>query len=153
VVQYSFSDIADAPHKLKTLLSLYLNGQQQALLLNAALGEKAYKVTKAKAKAKPKAKPKPKDKAKPKADADTLSEPAAVIEQNVPESQLTQESFELFWQDPNNAFCLGNDPYMNFFWPTCPQLSDHDVLLESIYHDIYAKVSSETKTPVKAGSK
>jgi len=145
VVEYHFTEIAEAHQKLSTLLSLYLLGQTQALLLNAALGEKAYKETK------PKGKAKAKPKAKPKA------EPEAVPESRLPSCQLNQESFELFWQDPNNAFCLGNDPYMHFFWPHCPQLVEHEGLLEIIYQDIYAKVSSETKADVsadkKAGSK
>jgi exodeoxyribonuclease V gamma subunit len=153
VVEYHFTEIAEAHQKLSILLSLYLLGQTQALLLNAALGEKAYKETKPKGKAK--AKPKAKPKAAP--DAEPKTAPEAVPESRLPSCQLNQDSFELFWQDPNNAFCLGNDPYMHFFWPHCPQLVEHEGLLESIYQDIYAKVSSETKADVsadkKAGSK
>jgi len=44
-----------------------------------------------------------------------------------------QKEFEQFWQDPNSFNPLGNDPYMRYFWPTCPSIDDIRPALEASY--------------------
>ena len=47
--------------------------------------------------------------------------------------QFEQADFEFYWQDPNSFSPLGSDPYMAYFWPTCPQLSFISEDLNQIY--------------------
>lgn len=84
---------------LATLLSTYLNGQQQALLVNANIGERALKAMKR---------------------SDTFESAA----------------FTQYWCDANDLSAPGHDPYMNYFWSTAPDISDHLALLEQIYNPI-----------------
>jgi len=44
-----------------------------------------------------------------------------------------QSHFTQYWQDDNNFQAFGADPYMEFFWPSCPELTDIEPLLELIY--------------------
>ena len=85
---------------LSLLLSTYLTGQQQALLVNASLGEKL----------------------------------VSSLNKNLP---FEQTSFEQFWLDPNSASSLGDDPYMQFFWPETPNIELHQDLLAAIYLAIF----------------
>jgi exodeoxyribonuclease V gamma subunit len=48
-----------------------------------------------------------------------------------------QSNFDKLWQDPNAMFALGDDPYMHYFWPQCPELSEHQGLLEDVYQNMY----------------
>ena len=48
-----------------------------------------------------------------------------------------QSDFEKLWQDPNTMFALGNDSYMNYFWPECPDFSEHLPQLADIYLPMY----------------
>lgn len=86
------------PHELLTqLIETFIQGNQQALLLNAELGEKHCK--------------------KP----------------------LTQITFENFWEDPN-AISLGDDIYMQYFWPQVPEFSLHEPLINQTYQTLFSAI-------------
>ncbi|XQW83517.1 exodeoxyribonuclease V subunit gamma [Thalassotalea piscium] len=51
-----------------------------------------------------------------------------------------QQLLTLFWDDPNNAYCLGNDPYMRYFWPECPELSGFSDSLMAIYQPMFSQL-------------
>ncbi|WP_426357319.1 exodeoxyribonuclease V subunit gamma [Pseudocolwellia sp. HL-MZ19] len=48
-----------------------------------------------------------------------------------------QEQFELFWDDPNAMMSIGNDPYVHYFWPTCPSIDEVLPELEYLYLDMF----------------
>lgn len=112
--QLMVSDIDDAKGKLQQLVLLYLQGQQQALLLNCELGENVVK--------------------------------------GVGRSKtFSQTDFERFWQGANSFQPFGDDAYINYFWPKCPELSDTHDLLTQVYQPMLAAVQPLKKT--KATSK
>ena len=51
--------------------------------------------------------------------------------------QFEQEQFELFWDDPNAMMSIGNDPYIHYFWPTCPSIEEVLPELEYLYLDMF----------------
>jgi exodeoxyribonuclease V gamma subunit len=50
---------------------------------------------------------------------------------------VEQADFAKFWQDDNKQFALGDDAYMRYFWPQCPEISEHSEALEQIYQQMY----------------
>ena len=59
-----------------------------------------------------------------------------------------QSDFEQLWQDPNAMFALGDDGYMNYFWPECPIFSEHLPQLADIYLPMYQALE-KVKVPKK----
>jgi len=53
---------------------------------------------------------------------------------------MTQTSFEQFWCGNDNIPGLSADPYINYFWPQCPEFIDYKADIDSIYHDLYQHV-------------
>ncbi len=51
--------------------------------------------------------------------------------------KFEQEEFEKYWLDANAFMPIGNDPYIKFFWPKCPDVNDVIPNLESMYLDMY----------------
>ena len=102
VNQYILSDLPNAKQQLTVLLTTFLQGEQQALLLNGELAEKVFNT---------------KVRGKPK--------------------EFTQADFEKSWQDPNIINALGHDPYIEYFWPECPQLIDYQSQLSDVYYAMY----------------
>jgi hypothetical protein len=107
----------DWPHNAMAMLSLFvkyfLQGQQQALLLNAELGEQCYKnVSKKRSK-------------------------------EVKVKITDQNSFEHFWHDDKRFKAYSNDPYMQFFWSKCPDFQQHKATIEILYKPLFAQLQSE----------
>ncbi|WP_281561313.1 exodeoxyribonuclease V subunit gamma [Thalassomonas sp. RHCl1] len=50
---------------------------------------------------------------------------------------FSQQDFEKYWHDANAMRPLSADPYMHYFWPTCPDLSEHLSMIESLYQPMY----------------
>lgn len=48
-----------------------------------------------------------------------------------------QEQFSKFWRDPDAMFSLGDDPYVHYFWPQCPNLDDILPELQHLYLDMF----------------
>ena len=102
VIKKSFTTVVDALAQLNQFITVFLQGQQQALLLNSSIGERYFNARK-----------------------------------------FEQSEFEKLWQDPNSFKSLGDDPYMQFFWPNCPQLIDHLQDIEQLYQGLYQSLQSE----------
>ena len=94
-VQYFYPLIDEPKKKLTQLLSAFMQGQSQALLLNSELAQAFYK-------------------------AKTFEQP----------------QFEMFWHDDNNQQAFGDDPYIQFFWPQCPNFADLKPSITHIYDAI-----------------
>jgi len=109
---YTFNNIEDAEQKLVNIITNYLRGLTEPLLLN---GELAHKIYNAKS--------------------------------------FTQDDFNHYWTDQNAFNIFGEDPYIHYFWPTCPEFVHYQTLLDSIYFDIYqtaVKTSQKSnKGPIK----
>lgn len=58
---------------------------------------------------------------------------------------IDQQILESFWHDPNNAFCLGNDEYMRYFWPECPQLNSFTDHLLALYQPMLSQLEQVKK--------
>ncbi len=58
--------------------------------------------------------------------------------------ELTQELFETFWMGssmPSGSIPgFGADPYIHYFWPKCPEISELSSSIESIYQALYLNV-------------
>jgi exodeoxyribonuclease V gamma subunit len=48
-----------------------------------------------------------------------------------------QEQFELYWDDPNAMMSIGQDPYVHYFWPQCPNIDEVRPELEYLYLDMF----------------
>jgi len=63
---------------------------------------------------------------------------------------FTQSDFEKLWQDPNAMFALGDDAYMEYFWPQCPAFTDIEKQLGEIYLPLYQSlIKIKAVKPVK----
>ena len=120
VTEYLFNPVDDAKAQLSQLIAYYFLGQQQALLLNGDVADKAFKAHIGKSDSKK------------------------------PVKEFEQGDFEKLWQDPNAMFAVGDDPYMQYFWPQCPNFVDYQQVLSKIYLPMYqALVKVKTAKPVK----
>lgn len=63
-----------------------------------------------------------------------------LAEKIITAKKFDQNVFEKFWDDDNNAFCLGNDAYMRYFWPNCPELSSLIEPIKTIYQPIFSQL-------------
>jgi len=117
---YKFSDIENAKSILETIITTYFLGQTQALLLNGSLADDVLKLKRGKPK------------------------------------EMNQLSFMKLWQGSNqsssNSFnqtsmVLGDDPYIQYFWPECPEWDEHKKPLHDIYQGLYQ--SMQTLKPVE----
>lgn len=55
----------------------------------------------------------------------------------------TQYQFEQHWQASqfqSNIPAFGNDPYIRYFWPTCPDLNAHLSALEQVYGELFTAI-------------
>ncbi|MFT5756952.1 MAG: exodeoxyribonuclease V gamma subunit [Alteromonadaceae bacterium] len=99
VTQYRHGVITDKVSDVKTQLvdfiTMFLLGQQQALLVNAELAEQYLKA-----------------------------------------KAFEQADFEKYWADPNAVMSLGDDPYMHYFWPECPQFEHIQADLTALYENM-----------------
>jgi exodeoxyribonuclease V gamma subunit len=98
---------------------VFIKGQQQPLLLNGDLAEKAF--TKKRGQL----------------------------------TEMTQARFESLWLGDMSSRGLGDDDYLSYFWPQCPQYALYEDELNVIYQDLYQVVVKKAaakakKTPVKA---
>jgi len=73
--------------------------------------------------------------------------------------EFDQEKFSNFWQGDINAPGFGEDAYLQYFWPQCPEYQSHEANLQLIYQDVFETVSkvaakkSVTKSVTKSGAK
>ncbi len=109
VEQYCVNYIDDAEQKLADIVTLYLQGQQQALLLNGDLAAVAF--------------------AKKRGQVE----------------EMTQEKFELFWYGNMSSLGFGEDPYIKYFWPICPQYAELQGAIETVYQGMYQSVQKTNK--------
>ncbi len=126
VNQYIVDNIVDAKVQLQNIINYYYVGQQQALLLNGDLAAEFFKTTRGKP------------------------------------IEMTQESFEKYWlgSEGSNNYAsagyvvksFGEDDYIHYFWPDCPELSDHQTSITLIYQNMYQALQS-VKAPKKKGAK
>lgn len=68
-----------------------------------------------------------------------------LAEKVVKSKGMDQNALENFWHDSNNTFCLGNDPYLQYFWPQCPLLNDIIDPLMALYQPIFAQLKQVKK--------
>ena len=47
-----------------------------------------------------------------------------------------QVNFDNYWHDDNNRTAFGNDPYLKFFWPNCPDFESIQSTIEHVYSSI-----------------
>ncbi len=96
VIQYHCANIAEPLVELQRLIETYVLGQQQPLLVNAAIADKAFAAR-----------------------------------------TFEQVQFENYWFDANSLTSPGHDPYMKFFWPQCPELSEVMQGITPLYQTMY----------------
>jgi len=69
-------------------------------------------------------------------------------------TEMTQGSFELFWQDsdmPSGAIPgFGTNAYIHFFWPQCPDIETVIPQIESVYQGLYRRVVKEGSSKLSA---
>jgi len=63
-----------------------------------------------------------------------------------------QAQFEQFWLDSNTFQAFGEDAYMQYFWPTCPNYDDISLKLLSLYQPMLDALQV-VKSSVKKGAK
>jgi len=107
ITQFQFSALIDARSRLVCLLQTFLLGQKQALLLNGDIGQLIF------------------------------NKKTRGIKKNQPEKQFQQDDFENLWYDNKGLTVLGEDAYLRYFWPKCPQYNEHQLGLEQIYQPMY----------------
>ena len=111
----------DAKTVLMMLLSVYADGQKQALMLNGDLAAQVFKESRGK----------------------------RVV--------MTQESFEQFWLGAATQIGglpgFGQDAYINYFWPECPDVEVVLAQIESVYQGLYSCVVKDKVLPKSAGIK
>ncbi|MGB0936020.1 MAG: exodeoxyribonuclease V subunit gamma [Colwellia sp.] len=54
--------------------------------------------------------------------------------------ELTQEQFETLWTGGHNLIGLKGNPYLNYFWPVCPNIDDYKVDIKTVYEDLFTYV-------------
>lgn len=66
--------------------------------------------------------------------------------------EMTQERFEAFWfgNDSTNGF--GEDPYIRYFWPQCPNVFNLLPEINEIYHSIYQSISKVSAQEIRGNS-
>ena len=62
--------------------------------------------------------------------------------------EMTPERFESCWQGSESSRGFGDDLYMQYFWPQCPDIDEHLAEIETIYQGLYHVVEK-----VKTGGK
>ena len=68
--------------------------------------------------------------------------------------EMTPARFEEFWQGTDSIPGFGNDAYIHYFWPQCPDISIYLAPLKTLYQGLYQHVVSvDRKVDSKAGSK
>jgi len=50
--------------------------------------------------------------------------------------KFSQAAFEQYWTDSNSIQAFGDDPYIAYFWQTCPMLTDITEFIEEVYTPI-----------------
>ena len=106
VDQFNVAIVDDAQDQLTQFLHFYLQGQQQALLLNGDLADLVFKKSRGKT------------------------------------VEMTQARFDEFWlgagmQGKDAIKGFGEDPYIQYFWPQCPDLDDYLPQLTALYQGLY----------------
>lgn len=62
----------------------------------------------------------------------------------------SQELFEKTWSDDNQFPPLGSDPYIQYFWPKCPNIDDILPLVETVYAPLFEAVAEIKKGKSKS---
>ncbi len=64
-----------------------------------------------------------------------------VLPEKIFKAKVFEQSHLLkLWQGDFNTQGLGDDPYINYFWPTCPELGDIQPLINELYQPIYSQI-------------
>lgn len=53
---------------------------------------------------------------------------------------MRQRQFLKLWQGDNYSTGLGEDPYIQYFWPQCPDITEHAAYLSTVYKDMFAQL-------------
>jgi len=51
--------------------------------------------------------------------------------------EMTQARFEQIWQGTESSYGFGQDAYIDYFWPQCPEIDDNIEAIENIYKNMY----------------
>lgn len=57
--------------------------------------------------------------------------------------EMTQERFESFWFGNDSTRAFGDDAYVHYFWPQCPEIFDYLPEINNIYQEIYDCINKE----------
>ena len=101
VEQYTLNTIENAKAELTTLVEIYNEGKNRALLLNCDIAALVFKQSRGK------------------------------------EIEMTQERFETFWHGSDSTRGFGEDPYIHYFWPKCPDVSLYLSEIKRVYRCLY----------------
>ncbi len=75
-----------------------------------------------------------------------------IVEKMRKSKVFEQAQFEQFWSDSNTFQAFGEDAYMQYFWPTCPNYDDISLKLLSLYQPMLDALQV-VKSSVKKGAK
>jgi len=120
VEQYCISSGGDeeAKTELIMLLSVYAQGQKQALMLNGDLAAQFFKESRGK------------------------------------RIEMTQDRLDEFWQGSAMQIGalpgFGQDVYIHYFWPQCPDIDIFKPQIESVYQGLYRSVVKENASKASA---
>ena len=53
---------------------------------------------------------------------------------------FTQDKFMQFWLGDDNTYGFGDDPYIHYFWPKCPDISTIEHELIKVYQNLYDRI-------------
>ena len=56
--------------------------------------------------------------------------------------EMTQERFEEFWLGTDSTRGFGDDPYIHYFWPQCPDVYTYLPQLNAVYQSVYQHLSN-----------
>tara|TARA_R110002167_G_scaffold365860_1_gene591674 strand:+ start:7521 stop:11234 length:3714 start_codon:yes stop_codon:yes gene_type:complete len=56
--------------------------------------------------------------------------------------EMTQERFEEFWAGTDSTRGFGDDPYIHYFWPQCPDVYTYLPQLNAVYQSVYQHFSN-----------
>ncbi|SEK87835.1 DNA helicase/exodeoxyribonuclease V, gamma subunit [Colwellia chukchiensis] len=81
----------------------------------------------------------------------------AELAEKVQKSKVFEQAqLQQFWTDSNSFQTFGAEPYINYFWPQCPDYQDITPKLFSIYQPMFAAlktVKAAAKTSANSGAK
>ncbi|OUS24685.1 exodeoxyribonuclease V subunit gamma [Thalassotalea sp. 42_200_T64] len=56
------------------------------------------------------------------------------------ENDFRQGQLLKLWLGDNYSTGLGDDPYLQYFWPQCPNITEHAEILSTVYKDLFSQL-------------